>query len=150
MPRLALVITSAAVAAAVISGVTAFTAAHRLIEQQQRSHAIAAVLTAPDATMMSAPVAVGGTATIVMSRHYHELVFAASGLPALPPSRCYELWLMGPAGDRPAGMLPAPGHGMTGPVTAAGLTAGDRLGLAIEPAGGGRHPGSKVILVVAL
>jgi anti-sigma-K factor RskA len=150
VPRLALAITAAAVAGAVISGVTAVVSAHRLSEQQQRGHAIAVVLTAPDATLTSAPVTTGGTATIVMSRRYHELVFAASGLAALPPSRCYELWLMGPDGDRPAGMLPAPRHGMTGPVTAAGLAAGDHLGLTIEPAGGGRRPGSNVILVVAL
>lgn len=150
VPRLALVVTAAAVAAAVVSGVSALSTAHRLSEQQQRSHAIAAVLTAPDATMMSAPIATGGTATIVMSRRYHELVFAAAGLPALPPSRCYELWLMGPDSDKPASLLPAPRHGMTGPVTAAGLTSGEHLGLAIEPAGGGPRPGGNVILMVAL
>lgn len=153
--RPVIAVTLAAVAAAVISGATTLVAAHKLSEQQQlseqqRSHAIAVVLTAPDATMTSAQIATGGTATIVMSHHYHELVFAASGLAALPPSSCYELWLMEPGGDRPAGMLPAPRHGMTGPVTAAGLAAGDHLGLAIEPAGGGRHPASKMILVVTL
>jgi len=47
-------------------------------------------------------------------------------------------------------MLPRPDHGMTGPVMATGLSAGDRLGLAIEPAGGGKRPGSAVILLIAL
>lgn len=150
VPRMALAAAAAATVAAVFLGVAAGTAAHRLDEQQLRAHAIAAVLTAPDAIILSAPVTTGGTATIVMSRRHRELVFAAAGLRPLPSSRCYELWLMGPGGDRPVGMLPDPRQGMTGPVIASGLTAGDRLGLAVEPAGGAPHPGTTVILVIAL
>ena len=85
-----------------------------------------------------------------MSGREHALVFAAAGLRALPASRCYELWLMGPAGDEPAAMLPAPRQGMTGPVLASGLIAGDRLGLTVEPAGGSPRPTSPVILQLAL
>ena len=150
VPRLALAAAAAATVAAVLLGVAAGTAAHRLDEQQLRAHAIAAVLTAPDAAMLHARVTTGGTATIVMSRRHRELVFAAAGLRPLPSSKCYELWLMGPGGDRPAGMLPDPRQGMTGPVIASGLTAGDRLGLTVEPAGGAPHPSSTVILVIAL
>jgi len=95
-------------------------------------------------------VSTGGTATIVMSGREHALVFAARGLRALPPSRRYELWLMGPGGDKPAGMLPGPRNGMTGPVLASGLRPGDRLGLTIEPAGGSAHPTAPVIALVAL
>jgi anti-sigma-K factor RskA len=150
VPRLALAAAAAATAAAGLLGVAAGTAAHRLDEQQLRSHAIAAVLTARDATMLDARVTTGGTATIVMSRRQRALVFAAAGLRPLPSSKCYELWLIGPGGDRPAGMLPDPRQGVTGPVIAAGLTAGDRLGLAVEPAGGARHPGTTVILIISL
>jgi anti-sigma-K factor RskA len=148
-PRLALAMAAAAIAAGLL-GVTAHTAAHRLGQQQLRGHAIAAVLTAPDATMLHARVTTGGTATIVMSARQRALVFAAAGLRALPSSQCYELWLMGPGGDRPAGMLPDAQQGMTGPVIASGLTAGDHLGLTIEPAGGARHPNTTMILVIAL
>src|SRR5439155_10568432 len=68
VPRLALAVAAAATAAAVLLGVAAGTAAHRVDEQQLRGHAITAVLTAPDATMLSGRVTTGGTATIVMSR----------------------------------------------------------------------------------
>jgi len=136
VPRLALAVAAAAIVAAGLLGVADRTATHRLDEQQLHSHAIAAVLTARDATMLSVRVTTGGTATIVISR-------------PLPSSECYELWLMGPGGDRPAGMLPDPRQDMTGPVIASGLTAGDRLGLTIEPAGGAPHPGT-TILVIAL
>jgi anti-sigma factor RsiW len=150
VPRIALAAAATAIAAAGLLGVADRTAAHRLDEQQLRAHAVAAVLTAPDAAILSGRVTTGGTATIVMSRHQRALVFAAAGLRPLPSSECYELWLMGPGGDRPAGMLPDPRQGMTGPVIATGLTAGDRLGLAVEPAGGARHPGTTVILVIPL
>ncbi len=150
MLRLVLAAAVGALAVGGFFGVGAYTAAHRLGEQQLRAHAIAAVLTAPDVTMLSARVTTGGTATIVMSLRHRELVFAAAGLRVLPSSECYELWLMGPGGDRPAGMLPEPRQGMTGPVIASGLTAGDRLGLTIEPTGGAARPSTTMILAVAL
>ncbi len=80
-----------------------------LTQEPPRGHAIAAILTAPDAIMISAPVQTGGTATMVMSHRERTLVFAAAGLRALPASRCYELWLMGPGRDQAAGLLPGPG-----------------------------------------
>jgi anti-sigma factor RsiW len=135
---------------AVVLGLAARGAQHQVRQDQLRSHAIAAVLTARDAHMISARVSTGGTATIVMSGREHALVFAARGLRILPPSRRYELWLMGPGGDKPAGMLPGPRNGMTGPVLASGLQPGDRLGLTIEPAGGSAHPTAPVVALVAL
>ena len=150
LPRLAPALAGLMVILAVVLGLAARGAQHQLRQDRLHSHAIAAVLTARDAHMISARVSTGGTATIVMSGREHALVFAARGLSALPPSRRYELWLMGPGGDKPAGMLPGPRNGMTGPVLASGLRPGDRLGLTIEPAGGSAHPTAPVIALVAL
>jgi hypothetical protein len=113
-------------------------------------HDVATVLTAPDLTVLNGRVRSGGTATVMMSPRDRMLVFAAAGLPALPGSQCYELWLMRPGADRPAGLLPMPKHGMSGPVVATGLRAGDRLGLTVEPARGSRRPTTPMILVLAL
>ena len=150
MPRLALALAAAAVVLAAFLGLAARSAQHELQQDQSGSHQLAAVLTAADAHMISARVATGGTATVVMSGREHAMVFAAAGLRALPPSRCYELWLMAPGDDHPAAMLPDPRQGMTGPVLASGLQPGDRLALTIEPAGGSEHPTSPVILQLAL
>jgi anti-sigma-K factor RskA len=150
LPRLALALAGAMVILASVLGLAARSTQHQLQQNQQVSHAIAAVLTARDATMITAPVTTGGTATIVMSAHDRALVFAAAGLPALPPSSYYELWLMRPGRDQPAAKLPAPRHGMTGPVLASGLRPGDHLGLTIEPAGGSLHLTTPAILQVAL
>jgi anti-sigma-K factor RskA len=112
--------------------------------------AVAAVLTAPDATMFSVTVRTGGHATVVMSHHERMLVFAAAGLRGLPRSKCYELWVVRGGGDRPAGLLPMPRHGMTGPAVASGLRPGDRLGLTVEPAGGSARPTSTMIIDLTL
>jgi Anti-sigma-K factor rskA, C-terminal/Putative zinc-finger len=122
----------------------------RLSQEQAHARAIAAVLNAPDATMMTARAAAGGTATVVMSHLDHALVFTAARLPALPPSRRYQLWLMGSGGARSEGMLPMPRAGVTAPVVVNGLAAGDRVGLTVEPAAGARHPTSSPVLLLAL
>jgi anti-sigma-K factor RskA len=152
--RLALAAGAAAAAAvlavAVVFGVTNGSMRQQLDQARVSSQQIAAVLTAHDAVMTAGPVAGGGTATIVMSGSRHALVFTARGLHALPASRGYELWLIGPAGTRPVGMLPAGRHGMTGPVIASGLRPGDHLALTAEPANGSAHPDAPMMLDVAL
>jgi hypothetical protein len=118
--------------------------------QRPADAAITAILTAPDAIMINAPVRTAGEASVVMSHSERALVFAADGLPTLPASNCYELWLMGGHGDRPAVLLPMPSHGMTGPVIARGLRRGDHLGLSVEPVTGSRRPTTPMILVLTL
>ena len=122
----------------------------RLSAMEQRDSAIAAVLGSHDATTLTAQVRTGGTATVVMSHRARALVFTASGLTRLPASKAYELWLMGPAGDTPAGLLPSGHHGMSGPVVVSRLAPGDRLGLTIEPSAGTGRPTSAPVVMVAL
>ena len=148
VPRLALALAGIAVVAGI--AVWVVTGTSRLAGPAPHGSAIVAVLTAPDVTMISARVRTGGTATVVMSRRERSLVFAAADLRALPASQCYELWLVGPGLDRPAGLLPMPSHGMTGPVIASGLRSGDKLGLTVEPAMGTRRPTTPMLLVLAL
>ena len=143
-------VTVAVVAAAVTFGLANGHMRQQLDQAQSKSQQIAAVLTAQDAVMRTGAVYGGGTVTIVMSHSRHALVFTAAGLRALPSSRSYELWLVGPAGDRPVGMLPAGSHGTTGPVIAAGLRPGDHLVLTAEPAGGSSRPDMPMMLDVVL
>jgi anti-sigma-K factor RskA len=145
--RLALAMGGAAAVAAVTVWATASLGPPA--GQQSASQEIAKVLTAPDAVKLTAQVRTGGTATIVMSRHDGMLVFAAAGLRRLPAAKHYELWLIGPGRDWAAGRLPAPSHGMTGPLVAAGLRSGDRLGLTVERAGTDR-PTTPMILELTL
>jgi anti-sigma factor RsiW len=136
--------------AAIALGVHARTMQRTLTAAQRQDSAIAAVLSARDAISLTAHVRSGGTATVVMSHRAHALVFIAKGLTTLPPSKAYELWLMAPSGDRPAGMLPLPRHGMTGPMVVGGLAGRERLGLTVESSAGARRPTSAPIVMVWL
>jgi anti-sigma-K factor RskA len=149
-PRLAVVLAGVAVLAAVTVWAAGTVGGPSLPGQPTVGHDVATVLTAPDLSVLSGRVRTGGTATVMMSHQDRMLVFAAAGLPVLPGSQRYELWLMQPGADRPAGLLPVAKHGMSGPVVASGLEAGDRLGLTVEPAHGSRRPTSPMILVLAL
>jgi anti-sigma-K factor RskA len=140
----------AVLAVAVVFGVSNGSMRDQLNQAQVSSQQIAAVLTARDATMMTGAVAGGGTVTIVMSHARHALVFTAADLHALPASRGYEFWLIGPAGDRPVTMFRPGGHDMLGPVIASGLKAGDHLALTAEPAGGAARPTAPMMLDVVL
>ena len=141
---------AAAVVAAVVFGVSNGGMRDQLSRAQASSQQVASVLTARDATMMTGAVRGGGTVTIVMSHKRHELVFTAAALHALPASRGYELWLIGPFGDRAVIMLPPARHDMTGPVVASGLRPGDHLALTAEPAGGAARPTGPMMLDVVL
>jgi anti-sigma-K factor RskA len=154
-PRLGLVLAGAVACllavVALVAGVSAYGMQSRLDQAQGHDHAVAAVLGAPDATMMSAPVATGGTATVVMSHRERALVFTAADLRVLPSSESYELWLMGPAGSRPAGMINVSGGGkMAGPMVVSGLSSGDSVGLTVEPASGSPHPTSPPVVLIVL
>jgi anti-sigma factor RsiW len=140
---------AAAIALAAVFGVSNGSMQQQLNRAQASSQGIASVLTAQDATMMTGQVVGGGTATIVMSPSRHALVFTAAGLPKLPGSRRYELWLIGPGGPR-IGMPLQVSGGMTSPVIASGLRHGDRLALSAEPAAGSWRPTGPMMLDIAL
>lgn len=148
--RIAATIAAVLAVAAILLGLDANSMRHTLTVAQQREAEIATVLGARDAISLSAHVSGGGTATVVMSHKARTLVFIAKGLTRLPSSQAYELWLMGPAGDRPAGMLPASRHGMIGPMVVSRLAGGDRLGLSVEPSAGSPRPTSPPIVMVWL
>ena len=141
---------AAVVAAAVVFGVSNGSMHDQLSRVQASSQQVAAVLTARDARMMTGQVKGGGTVTIVMSHSMHALVFTAADLHTLPASRGYELWLIGPAGDRPVTMLALGGHDMTGPVIASGLRPGDHLALTAGASSGTSRPSVPMMLDVAL
>lgn len=149
--RLALAAAASFAAAGLAFGGLALNAHHRLSAQQARSDQIAAVLNAPDATMMTARGASGGSATAVMSHQDRALVLTTAHLPALPSAKAYEVWLLGPGGAaRGAGMLPSPRAGMTAPIVVRGLAAGDQVGVTVEPAAGTARPTSPPVLVLNL
>jgi anti-sigma-K factor RskA len=135
-------------AGAALLGMVTKQTMRQLDHSRRQSHLIATVLGAPDVVMLTAKVSSGGTATVMMSHREHALVFTARGLRALPTARSYELWVMGPEGDRPAGMLSAARDGMTGPAIVSGLAAGDMIALTVEPTAGSPRPTSAPLVLI--
>ena len=150
VPRVALAVGGAGLAAAAALGVVQVATQHQLDSALARNQEIATVLAAPDARIAAAPTSVGGTTVVVVSRAEQKLVFTSAGLPALPPEKVYELWLLGPGTARPAGLLPPPSGGKTAPVLASGVLADDKVGVTVEPVGGTSSPTTTPIVVMTL
>jgi hypothetical protein len=150
LPWLVGAVAAVGLAAVVALGLAGLSARRDLDSARAQNQAIAAVLAAPDARIISQATAVGGTATVVVSRAEQKLIFTAAGLPSLPAAKVYELWLIGPPQVRKAGLLPAPSAGKTAPLLASGLVAGDKVGVTVEPAGGTSKPTTTPILVMSL
>jgi anti-sigma-K factor RskA len=146
--RFALASAALVAAAATGFGLMATNMMEQLHHSERQDHMIASVLNASDAVIFTARVTTGGTATVIMSHHERRLVFTAHGLRPLPGGMGYELWLMGPAGDRPAGMLRPQTDGMAGPAVVSGIKRGDAIGVTVEPAGGSSLPSSTVLVTI--
>lgn len=150
VPRLAGVAAAVAAVVAVALGAIQSATQSKLDRVQAQQQAMAAVLTAPDARIVTHRTSVGGTATVVFSEVSHKLIFTTAGLPPLPANKVYELWLMAPGSNRSAGLLPAPSGGRTAAVLATGLAAGNQAGVTVEPAGGSPQPTTTPILAIPL
>jgi Anti-sigma-K factor rskA len=149
LPRLALATGAVGLAAAAVLGGVTVSARNSQSAAQAQALEIAAVLSAPDARLVSAPTSVGGSTTVVVSVRQGRMVFTSSGLRPLPVSRVYQLWFIGRA-IRSAGLVPAAANGKTAPVLASGLTAGDKIGVTVEAAGGSSEPTTAPIVVMSL
>jgi anti-sigma-K factor RskA len=149
-PRMAVAIAGGCILVALVLGGLFIHTQRSLSAEQAHNRAIATILNAPDATIMSAKAVKSGSATVVMSHRDHALVLTTAMLPALPAGQRYQVWLMGSRRARPAGMLPVPRRGMTAPVVVSGVAPGDMVGLTVEPASGSTVPSSAPVLMLVL
>ena len=150
IPKITTGVAAVAVAAAVALAVITVSTNNSLNAERARNQAIAAVVAAPDARIVSGPTTAGGVATVVASRRVGKIVFTSAGLRVLPSSRVYELWFLGPTGARPAGLVPTATSGTTAPLLASGLATGDRVGVTVEPAGGTKTPTTTPIVILTV
>jgi anti-sigma-K factor RskA len=142
-------LTVAAVACLVVAGVMGgltVRAQHRADRAEAAARQLTDVLAAPDVRQAQGRATTGGTGTVVASRTKGKAVVILAGVRALPTSQTYELWLMGPAKPRPAGLLRDSGK----PVVAAGLGDATQVGVTVEPAGGSQQPTTPPVLTVPL
>jgi anti-sigma-K factor RskA len=137
-------------AVAIVLLIVLISSRNQLDQVRARNTAITSVLSAPDSRSVTYPTSAGGHMTIVYSLRRHAMIFTSRGLPAPPPGKVYELWLIGPPRVRPAGLLGAGQTGRAGPIVTTGVTRGDRFGMTVEPAGGTSTPTTPSIIVIPL
>lgn len=109
---------------------------------------VAAVLTAPDASVHGAEPGGAGSARVVVSPSRDAAVFAASGLPAPPGPSTYQLWFLDAGRARSAGLLAERDGRATKLVT--GVAGADGLAMTLEPDGGSPQPTTDPVVVVDL
>jgi hypothetical protein len=150
-PRLASGLAATALAAAVVLGVIALRAQDRYTEVQTVNREIAAVLAAPDARTVTGTAEQGARGTVVVSRSQGRLVFASTGLSALPATQDYQLWQITPGRIRSAGLMRPDAEGNIAPIVAGAVAGGTaQMGVTVEPAGGSEQPTTRPLLLVDL
>lgn len=117
--------------------------------EQQQASALAAINAAPDAQRASAEISGGGTATLVWSGTLGKSALVANGLPPLPSDKTYELWYIRGGQAVPAGTMSPAGSGSTWRVLNGTMSAGDAVGVTVEPQGGSEKPTTKPIVAIA-
>jgi hypothetical protein len=150
VPWLSGAVALASVAVAVFFGLAQSHTQDELNQARAENQAINAVLSAPGVRVLNQVSTSGGTAIVVLAAERHELAVVTTGLPALPPGKVYQLWLIGKKKIVSAGLLPAAKAGQTPAVLATGVVKGDTLGLTVEPAPGSSQPTTKPIVALPL
>ena len=129
-------------------------AAARQAELEQ-AREVVATLTAKDAVVVpvaapNAPPQPQGKA--IYRRDNARLIFVASNMPALPPQKAFELWLIPVEGAPiPAGVFKPDAHGtavMVHPALPAGVVA-KAFAITVEPEGGSSTPTMPIVMMGA-
>ncbi|MBF4571313.1 anti-sigma factor [Herbiconiux sp. VKM Ac-1786] len=109
---------------------------------------LARITAASDVQRASVPVAGGGDATVVWSNELGRSAVLAEGLPELPEGKVYEAWYIDAKGPVAAGTFTAAESGTSWHVLEGTMSAGDTVGVTVEPAGGSQQPTTEPIFAV--
>lgn len=118
----------------------------RLDTAERQAAQVTSVLTAPDVQVHRAESA---AASVVASPAQGRAVFVASGLPAVPSSRVYQLWMIDDGGPRSAGLFTLDG-GHVSQLMSGQLQGVTAVAVTVEPSGGSPQPTSELMLSIPL
>ncbi|WP_427171650.1 anti-sigma factor [Arthrobacter sp. 92] len=98
------------------------------------------VLQAQDVRQATVDVNGGGTATVSISSSKDAVVVKMNGVPAPPPGKVYQMWLIPKDGSAPVseGLMDA--EALSKPAVVKGIGSAAALGITVEPAGGSKSP----------
>lgn len=123
--------------------------------QLERAREVVSTLTATDAmrvTLVAAQAPPQPQGKAIYVRERSSLIFLASNMPALPPQKAYELWLIPTTGNPiPAGLFKPDVRGnatVIEPTLSAGVEA-KAFAITVEPEQGSAAPTSPVVMMGA-
>jgi len=115
---------------------------------QQQASSLAEIEAAPDSQRAAAQTATGQDATLVWSGELGLSAIIVEDLPALGDNEDYQLWYIGAAGPISAGTFDSDGSGTVWRVLDGTMTAGDTVGVTVEPKGGSEQPTTDPIVAI--
>lgn len=140
-------------AAAALAGTTVWQhtvaddAQRRASVSRQRADDLAAVLSAPDVKSRAVRPAGGASGTLIVSKSRDQAAFVASGMPAPPRGKVYQLWFDDAGTMRPAGLMDSRRSAQA--VLLEGSPGGaSAVGITVEPDGGSPRPTSAPIALM--
>jgi anti-sigma-K factor RskA len=149
------VVAAACAIVAIIAGAWGYQQ-HRLAGQRattaQQSQ-LGQLLSAPDVQAVTGTVD-GGQATLVYSKSEGKAVLVGHGIPAPPPGKAYQLWMISEQNGTPtfasAGTFAPDSNGRVRTSASGDLANTSQMGVTVEPAAGSNQPTSAPIATMKL
>jgi anti-sigma-K factor RskA len=140
--RPATFLVAAAAAIAIFIGGNVIGSVNHNSQISQQASSYTEITTASDSQHAERAITGGGKATLVWSNSLGRSAIVLDKLAALPSDKTYELWYITGSVAKPAGTFVPSDSGKSTQVLDGTMTAGDTVGITIEPAGGSKTPTS--------
>lgn len=108
------------------------------------------VLQASDVRQATVDVTGGGTATVSVSPSKDAIVVKMNNVPAPPPGKVYQMWLIPKDGSAPVSQGLMDAEALSKPAVVSGIRTAAALGITVEPAGGSASPTTPTVAAAPL
>lgn len=115
---------------------------------QDQAAGLAEINAAPDTQRASTETVDGQKTTLVWSGELGLSAIIVDDLPALADDQDYQLWYIGEGDPVPAGTFDSTGSGTVFRVLDGTMSAGDAVGVTVEPTGGSEKPTTDPIVAI--
>lgn len=140
---------AAAAAVAIFFGGSVITSNLNQDQQASSSSSFVQLAAAKDVQKSEATVIGGGKATVMWSDDLGRAALVVKKLPALDSGKTYQLWYIGDSGTaRSAGTFALSGDSSSVEMLTGTMSAGDTIGLTVEPSGGSKKPTTVPIIAI--
>jgi anti-sigma-K factor RskA len=108
------------------------------------------VMHAGDVRRATVDVTGGGTATVTVSQARDAAVVQMNGVPAPPPGKVYQMWLIPKDGSAPVSQGLMDAEALSKPAVVKGIDSAAALGITVEPTGGSASPTLPTVAAASL